>query len=131
MVCQVHSIIFFKQPCKERSSKILNNCSSMYKLAKILLERLRTNHWNFKTQITHVSRHPGAYSTTRINYRKKNNYIICSQILGKVFVKRPWKTVKIKYKKTTKNMKLSTIFGGFGCPNDPSNQFSEATLIFS
>ena len=44
---------------------------------------------------------------------EKTVYIIWSQILQKMAVTWPRKIIKEIFLKSTKNMKLSTIFGGF------------------
>ena len=51
-----------------------------------------------------------------------------SQILGKVALKWPRKTVQKTKQKSTKNMKLSTLFGRFWSLNNQSFQMSETTF---
>ena len=51
------------------------------KLARILLEILRKTSLNFKTQFTHISRHPGAKNQNRNENLIYTDYIIWSQNL--------------------------------------------------
>ena len=55
-------------------------------------------------------------------------YIIWSQILEKVALTWPHKTLKKLLQKGPKNMKLSAFFSGFIGLNDSSYQFFEATF---
>ena len=89
------------------SYNLSHNCGSRSKSARILLVRLRGKNLNFKRQFIYVSRHPlGQNKNLSL---EKADCILWSQIIGKVYVKWPQKTVKKNIKECPKHEIVNNI----------------------
>ena len=114
--------------CHSQNFITLNKCSSTSEISQNFIQEIEDISWNFKTQFTHVYRHPGAQSNNKSVNFGKTDYIMQSQILEKVASNEPWKTFKKVQQKSIKNIELSIIFGGFRGLNNISYQMIEATF---